>query len=97
MILPISHLILVCWLGFSMWESQDPDKYMAWILIFLLDFPVSLLLILLQYLPDISLLGIPKVELVNYWLPFFYFGLVGTVWWYYFPILVCGAFKKDGD
>ena len=93
-ILPAAHFLAVSWLGLLIYESQDPSKYMGWILIFLLDFPVSLLLIPIQYLVGFIEISIPKVELVNYWAPLLHFGILGTLWWYFFPLLIYRNIKN---
>lgn len=70
---------------------------MAWIIVFLLDFPVSLLLIPIQYLVGFIEIGIPKVELVNYWAPLLHFGLLGTLWWYFFPLFIYRKINKKDE
>jgi hypothetical protein len=45
---------------------------------------------LLWFSPDTS----PLNDVVNFWIPLFVFGVLGTLWWAILPSLLTSAYKK---
>ena len=96
MILGILHLSLVIFIVFNILSGKEPDWPMYWLLLIPFDLPV----LLLQYLtngiiePVFSILASnftdtsPLSSSNNFWMPLFYYGLLGTVLWYFIPTII---------
>ena len=94
LILAFIHLVSVFVIGYGILNSLDSDAGMLWLVYLLFDFPASLGIIPLSYLIDGTEI-ISKVDaegnyqryrdIKNFWYPALYNGIVGTLWWYYFP------------
>ncbi|MBB6523792.1 hypothetical protein HNR48_004107 [Pseudoteredinibacter isoporae] len=57
------------------------DAEMTWLIFMLIDFPVSLGVLT----PILHVEGSPEWN--NLYLPALYFGVLGSLWWYYLPTL----------
>jgi len=80
-----------------------PRWTLAWGILVFLDLPFSLFLFFcLPLCPTVSFpfLIYPLSDLKNFWLPFFYFGVSGTAWYLYLPLVlsrVAGKHKKEAS
>ena len=94
-LLPTAHLVLFIWLISTIEASHGESKYMAWILFYIIDLPISLILVPVQYLLSFFELGYWKTKVLNFWGPAVYFGIFGTAWWFYISKLLVKKFKVD--
>ena len=79
------HLIVFLWflsyLGdLSGRDGQGPLLWVYWLVI---DFPVSLLVILLF-----------AADVTSHYVMYIVHGILGTIWWYYLPTVLYKGFKK---
>lgn len=82
------HLLFVVLMFWGIMTSEDGSAAMGWLLFAGIDFPVSLGWIAfakLEYSTDFIRLS---AQARNYYVPPIYFGIVGTIWWYFVPIFV---------
>ena len=71
--------------------STEGQARLLWTLWLPLDFPVSLIVI--QGFDRIS----PDTQLgsfVRTWLPYFVHGVLGTIWWFFLPVVIGSIFNK---
>ena len=89
------HRMLVAYIGYLIIFGTEPDWPMYWLIFFGIDFPVSLLFMGLGFL--VSCLGAPATvpflpertnDVLNFLLPIFVFGMLGTLWYAWLPTLV---------
>lgn len=101
--LAVLHAALVGYFVYLILAAGEPDWPMYWLLFMVLDFPVSLLLILFVtlagmlppgFLSGIKHLFAPYSDLDNFLLPVFVFGILGTVWYFYLPALAKRFFSR---
>ena len=72
-------------------QSNEGQAILLWTLWMPVDFPISLTIpIGFDLLSSDSGIG----STLRRALPYFVHGVLGTVWWYYLPILVTTVFKK---
>jgi hypothetical protein len=92
----IAHLTLVLFIAYAIATSTDPVAVNLWLLFITVDFPVSLGMFPLAHLIDGNAImsrldenGEYNIfrDIDNYWFPFIYSGLFGTIWWYFLPTL----------
>jgi hypothetical protein len=79
------HLIMFFWFlyyldGLSSRDGQGPLLWVYWLVI---DFPVSLLVILLF-----------AVDITSHYMLYFVHGILGTIWWFYLPTALYKGFKR---
>ena len=81
----------------------EPDWPMYWMIFIPIDFPFSLLALIMGSLlswisPDKLLWFSPNTsplnDVVNFWIPLFVFGVLGTLWQAILPSLLMSAYKK---
>jgi hypothetical protein len=102
MILGTLHLSLVIFLVSSILSGIEPDWPMYWLLLIPFDLPILLLQYLTSWIiePIFSMLASnfadssPLSSSVNFWMPLFYFGLLGTVMWYFIPTVIIKVMNK---
>ena len=94
-ILALAHLYLVIYTINSILYNREPDWPMYWMLFTGIDFPFSLFLLPLSFLLDFLNLGVlvetfpsPLNDVTNFWLPAFFFGILGTIWFFFIPTIV---------
>lgn len=94
LVLAFIHFVSVLVVGYLIANSPDSEAVMVWLVYIPFDFPVSLGIVPLSYLIDgtdfisrVDADGNFSVyrDINNFWYPAFYNGIVGTLWWYYFP------------
>ncbi len=92
----ITHLLSVLALAYIIATSTDPVAVNGWLFFIPIDFPSSLGLFPVSYVIDLLniISSVDKSgsyqiyrDIVNFWLPLFYFGVVGSIQWYYIPII----------
>lgn len=75
----------------------DAQWELEWFTFLPIDFPISLLLFPLRAIcPDITVkfLSYPLSEIRDFWLESILFGLFGTIWYFFLPILIAKIFRK---
>lgn len=102
LMLGILHLLFSIYIAhYAIVWSSNAQWQFAWILPFALDIPVSLLYILIFFLPfhniHFAFLPYPISDLRGFLLPLFLHGIIGTAWYFYLPTLVSKLFSKRGD
>ncbi len=101
-ILGILHLSLVIFIISNILSGKEPDWPMYWLLLIPFDLPVLLLQYMTHWMiePIFSLLSSkftdtsPLSSSGNFWIPLFYFGLLGTVMWYFIPTVITKVINK---
>jgi len=88
----VIHLMLFTMFSIKMnYGSQDAMSGMLWELWKTVDYPISLLafygFISAPIEWDISIL-------VKYIYPYFVHGVLGTIWWFFIPVVIGGIFNK---
>jgi hypothetical protein len=85
------HLLVFAIFILYLYLSSEGQTRLLWALWLPLDFPVSLIVIAgLDWIPsDSQLMGATR-EL----LPYFVHGIVGTIWWFFVPIIIGSLFEK---
>ncbi|QTL34072.1 hypothetical protein [Pseudoalteromonas viridis] len=92
-----THFCFVIYIAYLIATSSDSAAVNAWLLFIPMDFPISLGLFPISYLLDGNILlnprdsnGIHSIfrDINNFWLPAIYFGVVGSLWWYFLPKLI---------
>ena len=84
LLLAIAHLILFFWFlwylsDLSGRDGQGPLLWAYWLII---DFPVSLLVVLSF-----------AVDITSRYVMYFVHGILGTIWWFYLPTIVSKGFR----
>jgi len=91
----VISLLIIC--NIIVW-SQNAQWQFLWSLPFSIDFPFSVIYILIFYLPfpnfSFPFLPYPISELRDFILPCFLHCMLGTLWYFYLPLLVVKFFKK---
>jgi len=104
LVLAALHGALVVYMVKLIVSGIEPDCWpMYWMIFITIDFPFSLLAMvigsllewispdkLLWFSPDTS----PLNDVVNFWIPLFVFGVLGTLWQAILPSLLMSAYKK---
>lgn len=100
LVLASIHALVIFLVAVSVLNS---DELEIWFLFILYDFPVSLGVMPLKEIIDLSSLGpladengsrIVVNDTNSFWLPLLYFGIVGTIWWFIVPFLLIKLFRK---
>ncbi|QOL24890.1 hypothetical protein LP316_11290 [Thalassotalea sp. LPB0316] len=96
------HLVFVLFIGYQIATSHTGEAVMGWLIFMVVDFPVGYGMIPLAYLIDSANTlssydanGIYQIylDVENFWFPFIYTGVVGTLWWYYVPVLLAKSYS----
>ncbi|KKR22070.1 MAG: hypothetical protein UT48_C0001G0083 [Parcubacteria group bacterium GW2011_GWE2_39_37] len=92
------HAILVVRTVFNIISAKEDDWPMLWLLFPFIDFPYSLIGVILtgfisQFFDsiniyEINLLPYPLNDINNFILPFIIFGVFGTIWYFYLPQII---------
>jgi hypothetical protein len=78
--------------------SSGAQWQFLWFFPFLIDFPISLLYIFLLALPfprsTLYFLPYPISHLRDFLLPFFFHSVLGTLWYFFLPIILANLINK---
>lgn len=77
--------------------SQNAQWQFYWEFPFTVDFPISIIYKLAFYLPidfSFTFLPYPISEFRSFILPFLLHSIIGTIWYFYLPILVANFFRR---
>lgn len=85
-----AHLIAFILFVLYLHQSHEEQSRLLWTLWLPLDFPVSLLVITGFDLIPHDQLG----SIVRTWLPYFVHGILGTIWWFFIPVVVSSVFSR---
>jgi hypothetical protein len=85
LLLAAIHLIMFFWFLYYLNDllSRDGQGPLLWVYWLVIDFPVSLLVILLF-----------AVDITSHYMLYFVHGILGTIWWFYLPTVLYKGFKK---
>jgi hypothetical protein len=95
------HAAFVVWIVSVIYRGTEGDWPMCWLMCFWLDFPLSMILVGLVY--GLRDLGVPHklpwfkspiADVNNFLLPCLFFGLAGTVWWFFLPQWIWQGIKE---
>lgn len=78
-LLAIIHMGMVSTISAAGVDAPANDPEYIWLIFILMDFPISLGYLAAEVLTDLSR---------HMWFNFLYFGVLGTVWWFYVPRLI---------
>jgi len=82
------HAIIFVFFVIYLHGISDGQSQMLWMLFLVIDFPVSLLVWYgYDFLPE-------NANTIRFYLPYFVHGILGTLWWYYFPSGLVHLIKK---
>lgn len=98
------HLMVVIVAATSMASGgPTPDALYqaAWFPLAIIDFPVSLLILVIWKLPmtdaiheSLQALSFPWRDFANFWVPLGVFGIFGTLWWFFLSTLFVRFFSR---
>jgi hypothetical protein len=79
------HLILFSWFlsHLSDLSGSDGQGSLLWVYWLVIDFPVSLLVVL-SFAADVT----------SHYVMYFVHGILGTIWWFYVPTVLYKGFEK---
>jgi hypothetical protein len=84
------HLLLFFLFVLYLYLSTEGQARLLWALWLPIDFPVSLIVIVgFDLIPSDGHFG----GFIRTWLPYFVHGVLGTIWWFFIPVLLGNAFK----
>lgn len=98
----ISHLFLVLYVIKSILAGTEDDWPMYWTFLILFDLPLLLINYCTEWIfspvfhniaakfPNDS----PLSSAYNFWSPLFYFGILGTIFWFLIPLIIKVLIKK---
>lgn len=93
-VLAIVHLLVFIIFVTLISLSSEGQMRLLWAIWLPIDFPVSLLVIWgFDFIPIESSVG----SFIRTWLPYFVHGILGTMWWYFIPIIIGKLFSKVGN
>ena len=88
------HLVGFILFTLYLHSSSEGQAPLLWALWLPLDFPVSLIVIKgFDLIPPDSQLG----SFLTKWLPYFVHGLLGTIWWFFIPVLISSIFNRTAN
>ena len=95
-ILGLLHLWLVTFIVINILNGKEPDWPMYWLILIPFDLPALLLSMLTGWAskPIFTAIAMnfsdasPLSDPVNFWMPLFYFGVLGTLMWYFIPVFI---------
>jgi hypothetical protein len=97
-ILSVVHFILVLWIVYHICSSKEHVWPNLWLLFFWIDLPFGLVSIAFFKLTKrkitIPWLSYPFNDFENFILPSVFFGIGGTVWWFFIPQFIAKAFSN---
>lgn len=76
------HLVFFIYIVYMILSGSESSWPMIWWVFNIVDFPVSLGIYIFA-LFDFPGGSSPLKDIRNFWVPAVYFGIVGTVWWYF--------------
>ena len=87
------HLLFVIYLIHLILNGNEPDWPVYWLILIPFNLPTLLLIFITGRLlePVFEIIasnfstGTPLGDATNFWIPFFYFGILGTIMWYFLP------------
>ena len=86
-----AHLLAFILFVLYLHLANDGQARLLWAFWLPLDFPVSLLVIKgFDLISPDSQLG----SFFRVWLPYFVHGVIGTVWWFFMPVVIGSIFNK---
>ena len=92
MFFAVIHLMLFTMFSINMnYGSQDAMSGMLWGLWKTVDFPVSLLAYY-GFIPAPMQWGLSTF--IRFIYPYFVYGVLGTIWWFFVPIMIGSVFNK---
>jgi len=79
------HLIVFFWFIYYLSElsGRDGQSQLLWIYWLVIDFPVSLIVILLF-----------AVDVTSHYMLYFVHGILGTIWWFFVPTVLHNGFMR---
>lgn len=78
-------------------NSIDAQWQLTWLFMFIIDFPISLLLAPFLFLyphQHISFLNYPFNEVKDFLIPFFFYGILGSTWYFFIPKIITYIIRK---
>ena len=102
-VIGLIHLALVICLAISIATSSDLVAVNGWLLFLPIDFPISLGIFPIEYLVQSFELDIliskaspynVLSDISNFWVPILYFGIIGSLWWFYIAKIVTSFIGK---
>ena len=85
------HLAAFVLFALYLYLSTEGQARLLWTLWLPLDFPVSLVVIKgFDLISPDSHIG----SFVRMWLPYFVHGVLGTIWWFFIPVVIDSIFNK---
>lgn len=95
------HFSLVIFIIFHILSGKEPDWPIYWLLLIPFDLPLLLLQELTNWVvePIFNILASsfidtsPLSDSNNFWIPLFYYGLLGTFMWYFIPTIITKVIK----
>lgn len=85
------HLVAFVLFVLYLHVSTEGQARLLWALWLPLDFPVSLVVITgFDLISPDSQLG----SFVRMWLPYFVHGILGTIWWFFIPVVIGSIVSK---
>lgn len=98
--LDAGHILLFACVTSLTFFANEPDWPIYWILVWGLDFPVTILYFVigavLPHFPDVALVhnaASPLNDLNNFLVPLIFTSTIGTAWWYFVPRLLVRVSK----
>jgi hypothetical protein len=87
----VVHLVAFIIFALYLQLSTEGQAWLLWTLWLPLDFPVSLIILKgFDLIPPDSLPG----RAVRTWLPYLVHGVLGTIWWFFIPVVIGGIFNR---
>lgn len=99
------HAIGTASLAATLIGTKPDALYQAiWFPLAILDFPVSLLILIIWMIPitkaiQDAMLGLtfPWSDFANFWVPLVVFGVFGTAWWFYLVKFLVRVVSRRGS
>lgn len=91
------HFVFFMFIVVPIVRFPDAQWQLTWIVFMFIDFPVSFLcMLVLFFCPEFSFdfLPYPISELRSFILPSIIFGVLGTLWYFYLPVLIANITKN---
>ena len=99
-----SHLCLLFWFIHFALTTHDSEWPIGWVIFLVGDFPISLIYFLLPgdalyrllhpFIATSSLAGSRMGDVYNFILPVAYFGVVGTLWWFWLCLTISKQIRR---
>jgi len=82
------HLSFFTYIVYIILSGSESSWPMLWQVFFVIDFPASIGIYIFSFF-ELSGGATPLEDIANFWVPALYFGVIGTVWWYF--VIVYGS------